>query len=135
MHGDDNRWMHRPPMDWAVAARRHDPGSVEGRLWAGLQRLVQARRGLRAVHAQGAKRPVWTGSQHVFGLEREHAGDRLLMLANFTADEQEVPLAVVHERGFELRGDAGEVDGRPVRVRGGVIVLEPYHHLWLHAAA
>ena len=135
MHSDDNRWMHRPPMDWAAAERRHDPGSVEGRLWAGLQRLVQARRVMPAVHAQGATRPVWTGSHHVFGLEREHAGDRLLVLANFTADEQDVPLAVVHERGFELRGDAGDVDGRPVRVRGGVIVLEPYHHLWLHAAA
>ena len=22
----DNRWLHRPPMDWAAAARRHDPG-------------------------------------------------------------------------------------------------------------
>lgn len=134
-HCDDNRWMHRPAMDWAAAERRHDGGSVEGRLWAGLRRLVQARRGIRAVHAQGATRPLWTGSQHVFGLEREHAGDRLLVLANFTADEQEVPLGIVHDRGFELRADAGAVDGRPVQVRGGVVVLEPYHHLWLHEAA
>jgi amylosucrase len=132
-HADDNRWMHRPRMDWAAAERRHDPGSVEGRLWAGLRRLVRARRGTRAVHAQGATRPLWTGSEHVFGLEREHAGDRLLVLANFTAQEREVPLEVVHGRGFELRGEAGDVDGRPVRVRGDVVVLDPYQHLWLHA--
>ena len=50
---DDNRWMHRPPMDWEAAARRHDPASVEGRLWAGLRRLIDARRATRAVHAQG----------------------------------------------------------------------------------
>jgi amylosucrase len=131
-HRDDNRWMHRPPMDWTAAGRRRDPGSIEGRLWSGLRRLIEARRATRAVHAQGATRPLWTGNQHVFGLEREHAGHRLLLLANFTAREQEVPLAVVHERDFELRSDAGDVDGRPVRVRGGVIVLEPYHHLWLH---
>jgi amylosucrase len=131
-HRDDNRWMHRPFMDWEAAERRHDPGAIEGRLWQGLRRLVAARRGTPAVHAQGAARPLWTGNQHVFGLERQHAGDRLLVLANFTAGEQEVPLQVVHERGFELRTDAGEVDGRPVRVRGDVIVLEPYHHLWLH---
>src|SRR3954447_17287712 len=36
---DDNRWMHRPPMDWAAAERRTDPATVEGRLWAGLKRL------------------------------------------------------------------------------------------------
>jgi amylosucrase len=134
-HRDDNRWMHRPHMDWAAAERRHDPGSVEGRLWGGLRRLVLARRGLRAVHAQGTTRPLWTGNAHVFGLERERAGDRLLVLANFTADAQEVPLAVVHEQGFEVRADAGEVDGRPVRVRGDAVVLEPYAHLWLRAGA
>ena len=53
---EDNRWMHRPPMDWEAAERRHDPASVEGRLWAGLRRLVAARRATRAVHAQGPDR-------------------------------------------------------------------------------
>ena len=28
---------------------------------------------------------MWTGNEHVFGLCREHAGARLLVLANFTA--------------------------------------------------
>src|SRR4051794_29180150 len=41
---DDNRWMHRPVMDWDVAALRHEPSTVEGRLWAGLKRLIGARR-------------------------------------------------------------------------------------------
>src|SRR3954466_7077253 len=43
----DNRWMHRPAMDWEAASRRHDPATIEGRLWAGLQRLVAARRATR----------------------------------------------------------------------------------------
>jgi amylosucrase len=89
-HADDNRWMHRPPMDWDAAARRHDPASVEGRLWAGLRRLVELRRSTRAVHAQGTVEPVWTGNDHVFGLRREHAGDHLLLLANFSAQPQRV---------------------------------------------
>ena len=36
-HSGDNRWMHRPRMDWAAAARRHDERSVPGRLWSGLR--------------------------------------------------------------------------------------------------
>ena len=83
---DDNRWMHRPPMDWEAAARRHDPETVEGRLWAGLRRLIAARRATRAIHVQGVTEPIWTGNDHVFGLCREQAGERLLVLANFTAD-------------------------------------------------
>src|SRR4051812_6308128 len=72
---DDNRWMHRPPMDWDAAGRRRDPATVEGRLFGGLRRLVAARRATRAAHAQGRSEPVWTGNDHVFGLVREHAGE------------------------------------------------------------
>jgi amylosucrase len=127
---DDNRWMHRPPMDWEAAARRHDPSTVEGRLWAGLQRLIAARRASRAVHAQGRTEPVWTGSDHVFGLRREHAGERLLLLANFTADQQPVRVAMLHDHGFGLDAGAAQPDGRPLTAYGDFLVLEPYQHLW-----
>ena len=92
VHASDNRWMHRPPMDWEAAERRHDPATVQGRLWTGLQRLIEQRRGTRAVHAQGTIEAVWTGNDHVFGLRREHAGDRLLLLANFSPEPQTVVL-------------------------------------------
>src|SRR3954468_5776085 len=41
---EDNRWMHRPPMDWTAAERRADPATVEGRLFGGLRRVLAARR-------------------------------------------------------------------------------------------
>src|SRR3954462_3255752 len=37
---DTTRWSPPPPMDWAAAECRRDPATVEGRLWAGLRRLV-----------------------------------------------------------------------------------------------
>jgi amylosucrase len=59
----------------------------------------------------------------VFALAREHAGDRLLIVANFTAEAQRVALAAPDE--------AAEVDGRPLERDGNVIVLAPYQHLWI----
>jgi amylosucrase len=128
---DDNRWMHRPPMDWGATERRGDPATVEGRLFAGLRRLVAARRATRAVHAQGRSEPVWTGNDHVFGLVREHAGERLLVLASFTPEPQAVHGDVARDRGFAIAGDAAEPDGRPLQVEGDFVVLAPYQHLWL----
>jgi amylosucrase len=96
-HAGDNRWMHRPPMDWEAAGRRHDPNTIEGRIWAGLRELVDARRRTRAVHAQGRSEAVWTGNHHVFGLRREHHGERLLLLANVSAAEQAVPAGLTPE--------------------------------------
>jgi amylosucrase len=130
-HREDNRWMHRPPMDWTAAERRADPASIEGRLWAGLRRLVAERRATRAAHAQGVAEPLWTGNDHVFGLVRERAGQRLLLLANFTPERQPVHLAVVHDHGFELSHEAARADGRPVAAQGDLVVLEPLQYLWL----
>jgi amylosucrase len=125
----DNRWMHRPFMDWEAASRRNDPASVEGRLWAGLRRLVAARRSTRAIHVQGVVEPLFTGNDHVFGLCREQAGEALLVVANFTADPQPMSLDVVRSRGFELTG-AAEVDGRDLELAHDFVVLAPYQHLW-----
>jgi amylosucrase len=125
---DDNRWMHRPPMDWEAAGRRHDPATVEGRLWAGLQRLIAARRATRAIHVQGTVEPLWTGNDHVFALRRDQAGERLLVLANFTADPQPVSLGVLD--GFALTERAAEPDGRALERYADFVVLAPYQHLW-----
>jgi amylosucrase len=89
-HAGDNRWMHRPPMDWAAAERRHEPGTVEAALWDGLRELIAARRSTRATHAQGSARPLDTGNHHVYALLRKFAGERLLLLANFSQQEQRV---------------------------------------------
>jgi amylosucrase len=128
---DDNRWLHRPPMDWQAAARRHDPGAVEGRLWAGMRRLLEARRSTRAVHMQGRSEAFSTGNDHVFGLDREHAGERLVLLASFSAEPQRVDAGVLHERGVDAGPDAAAADGRPLRREGDVLVLEPYAVVWI----
>ena len=104
-HADDNRWLHRPAMDWAAAERRADPAGVEGRLWAGLRALAAERRASRAAHAQGRVSPVWTGNDHVFGLVREHAGDRILLLANFSAGAQRVHAGIARDHGVRCPGD------------------------------
>jgi amylosucrase len=130
-HRDDNRWMHRPPMNWAAAQRRHVPGSVEMALWDGLRRLIAARRGTRATHAQGTGLPLWTGNDHVYGLLRTFAGERLLVLANFSADEQSVRGALVDEHGLQLTPSAAVPDGRPLRADGAQIILAPYQFAWI----
>jgi amylosucrase len=107
--------MHRPPMDWAAAERRHEPGSVEAALWHGLRGLMAARRATRATHAQGKGRPLPSGNDHVYALLREFAGERMLLLANFSAAEQRVARGFVEEQGFG----------------GGEVVLAPYRFAWI----
>jgi len=133
-HRADNRWMHRPSMDWRAAERRHLPGTVEAALWEGLRRLVAARRATRATHAQGAGQPLWTGNDRVYGLLRTFAGERLLVLANLTADDQRVHKSIVDEFGLLLdRPAAARPDGRDLRLDGEHLIFAPYQFAWFAA--
>jgi hypothetical protein len=67
----------------------------------------------------------------VVGLLRAHAGERLLLLANFTPLEQAVHAGVARERGLHPSHEAAGPDGRPLRSHGDHLVLAPYQHLWL----
>ncbi|MDQ6743214.1 MAG: alpha-amylase family protein, partial [Candidatus Dormibacteraeota bacterium] len=67
---DDNRWMHRPLMDWQAAARRGLPDTVENRVFSGFCRLIEAKRHLPALHAAGSVTPLWTDNRRIFAYRR-----------------------------------------------------------------
>jgi amylosucrase len=68
----DNRWMHRPPMDWTAAARRSDPASLEGRVFGWLQRLGEARRALPALRGGGECTVLDVGNDAVLAWRRRN---------------------------------------------------------------
>jgi amylosucrase len=68
----DNRWMHRPPMDWTAADRRHDPGSLEGRVFAGVRRMGQVRRSLLALRGSTQSEVLDVGADGLLVWRRRH---------------------------------------------------------------
>ena len=87
LKAEDSRWLHRGNFDWAAAARRADPGTPEGTVFAALRELETIRAKNR-VFDSGAK--VWvidTGNDTVLGIGRYRDGEKLLAFFNF-AEEQ-----------------------------------------------
>jgi amylosucrase len=84
----DSRWVHRPRFDWQRAAHRHDPATVPGRIYLGLQALAALRRA-HSIFSGGKMRVRDTGSDHLFAFER-HNGTRVLVIANFSEMPQRV---------------------------------------------
>lgn len=125
----DSRWVHRPVLDWeGPLARRHDPDSVEGRIFSGLRHLI----GLRVTHpvfAGGEMELVSTGNEHVLGYSRYHNGKRLLVLANFTEHAQPVPANEVRLRGLGYTF-TDLVSDKTITLAED-LVLEPYQFVWL----
>jgi len=96
---DDSRWVHRPRTDWSGVARRDDPATVEGRVYAGLARLIALRKGAPAL-ADGALEIVETYNGHVFGYMRHHDNGRVLVLANFSEAAQTVAANTIRLYGL-----------------------------------
>ena len=113
----DSRFLHRGKLDWEAAGRRHDPESVEGRIFSALRRLEQ----LRAEHRvfDGAA-DVWivnTRDDGVLGIGRYCRGEKLIGLFNFSEWEKTVSLTELGDYHDLL--DGGEVDKFAVTLPSG----------------
>lgn len=130
-HADDNRWVHRPPMDWAAAARRDDPTTVEGRMFAALRSLGAARRTTQALRSDATCTVLHVSNPHVLAFLRTHPrAAPVLVLANFSDSEERVPAELLGEGGLtepvHLHSTAGRLE-----LRDGQILLPAWGHLWL----
>jgi amylosucrase len=133
LKADDNRWVHRPPMDWDRAALRHEEGRVEQRLFDGIRQLVAARKDLDVLHARADERVLDPGNDRVFAVERVDADGRLLAVSNVSDTPQAValfrfPAAWGQEPYRELVRDETAL------FASGRILLPPYGFRWLQPA-
>jgi amylosucrase len=128
----DNRWMHRPPMDWTKAAERHDPDTTAGQIFLRMQRLIEARKQIRQLHGGGLVEPAWTDNQHVFAYRREHPSGRLLALCNFSEVPQRLNANILWNNGLQNQiHDFSQANTPLLQIRDNQIELAPYQFMWL----
>ena len=122
----DSRWLHRAPMDWEKAEKRHDMGPVEGILFTSIKEMIQVRKDNSIFASNIPSIPVDTGNKAVFAFHRE---DKMLVLANFSEERQTVNCNAVNWFGlpWELHD---LIQGKSVPLWEN-IVLGPYEYLWL----
>ena len=132
-HTHDNRWMHRPRMDWARAARRGDPSSVAGRAFTALQGLARARQELLALRSGGTTEIMPAGNPAVLAYRRAHPRSApFLSLTNFSDFSQSVGAEIVARAGLtrpRIAHGSTAVDLDAPRIE-----LDPWSFAWLSGA-
>ena len=101
--GNDNRWIHRPVIDWELAAQRKVAGTPQQRIFQGLQQMIGIRTQISAFADYNNRELLDTGNAHVFGFVRfnpKNAAGKVLVLANFDASEQQVSFELLRRHGF-----------------------------------
>jgi amylosucrase len=127
----DSRWVHRPAMQWDLAARRHDPTSPVGQTFAALKHLINQRKQSPALRG-GELEVIDTDNKHLFGFIRLGAGQRMLVLANFSARPQPFDgnRLRVYGPGYRFT----DLITERVITADKTLLVEPYQLLWLVAA-
>jgi len=130
-HAGDNRWMHRPPMDWARAARRGDPGTLEGRVFAAVQGLAGARRSLLALRSGGVTEILPADNPSVLAYRRVHPRSApFLSLTNFSDTAQSADAGIIARAGLRQPRCVHSTSGDLV-IGAGRIELSAWGFAWL----
>jgi amylosucrase/maltose alpha-D-glucosyltransferase/alpha-amylase len=95
----DSRWLHRIAFDRERAGQRHDPGTVPGRVYQGLLRLIQLRV-QNLAFTRGETEFVETGNKHVFGFFRSNEQHIAFVLANFSEKAQRLEARRLRQMGM-----------------------------------
>lgn len=123
----DSRWLHRGEMDWDAAAKRYDYGTVQGRIFTGIKKMIEIRKASPCFRSDLRSDPVDLDNKAVFGFHKEN---KMMVLANFSENEQWVDADRFN--WFGLPGEMTDLlTGRPIRSYNNRILLGPYEYLWL----
>ncbi|MEO9152706.1 MAG: alpha-amylase family protein [Lapillicoccus sp.] len=128
-HAQDNRWAHRPRLDWALAARRHDPSTPSGRVFEGIAHVARVRAALPHLHASVPSDVVELHDPGVLGLVRRHPVGAMVCLYNVTGDTRGWPSHRITSLGVTDPVDA--LSGAAPSWADGVVLVPPYGALWL----
>jgi amylosucrase len=133
---DDNRWMHRPKMNWTAAERRLKKGSVEEQIFSALKKMISLRKAIPEFADNNNLQLIETNNEHVFAYTRTDAASETLILANFKDDDQELFAHLIFPQtkinAFKM---VDRLTGKKIKPSDGRLALGPYQMLWLQNVA
>lgn len=132
---NDTRWIHRPKIDWQKAELRHKHGTIEQRIFTGLQKLISIRKTIPSFADFNNRELIEVENEHLFVFIRhnpERDKEEVLVVANFDAKPQHLNLADLGNRSnFEYAQLRDLVTGDAPAIFKDELVIPPYHFYWL----
>jgi amylosucrase len=131
----DNRWMHRPRIDWDDAELRKQHGSVQQRIFEGLRKMIAVRKSTPAFADYNDRELLDTKNPHLFAFMRTNPflqRDHVLVIANFDSTPQSLNLGELPLRGsFEFGGLQDLYSGGSPELFNGQLLVPPHQFYWL----
>jgi len=132
---NDNRWIHRPKINWERAELRNKQGTVEYSLFNALKKMIAIRKETSAFADFNDRELLDVNNEHLFCFIRfnyQRPSERVLVVANFDANPQYLDLEVISARGIKPYGQFIDLySGKSPAQYDRRIVLQAYQFYWL----
>jgi amylosucrase len=132
---NDSRWMHRPRIDWEKTEQRRNHGSIEQRLFDGLQKMIAVRKATPAFADFNNRELLEVDNPHLFVFSRSHPerpGETVLVVGNFDVNPGYLDLANLGNRGLFQYGQVTDLcSGESPAQLGTRLVVPPRRFYWL----
>ncbi len=131
----DNRWMHRSHFDWNKAKRRHQPGTVEQRIFSTLKKMIALRKETPAFADFDNRQLLAVDNPNLLVFSRSDSQlsrNRVLVTVNFSNEAQTLSVDALRSYGFFQAGPMNDLcAGTRVEADNGAIILPPLSCRWL----
>ncbi|WP_078120882.1 alpha-amylase family glycosyl hydrolase [Thiosocius teredinicola] len=131
----DNRWMHRPKIDWSKAELRQQHGTVEQRIYDGLKKMIAVRKSTPAFADYNNRTLIESENPHLFVFIRNNPfmqNDNVLVVANFDSFPQSLTLSDLANRGHFAFGQLRDLySGESPQQFNDQLVVPAYRFYWL----
>jgi amylosucrase len=132
---NDNRWIHRPKINWERAELRNKQGTVEYSLFNALKKMIAIRKETSAFADFNDRELLDVNNEHLFCFIRfnyQRPSERVLVVANFDSSPQYLDLEVITGRGINLYSQFIDLySGKSPAQYDRRIVLQAYQFYWL----
>lgn len=132
---DDNRWIHRPKINWERAELRKKQGTVEFTLFNAFKKMIAIRKETSAFADFNNRELIDVDNEHLLCFIRfnhQRPSERVLVIANFDANPQYLDLYLLRSHGIDPYGQFIDLytGSKPAQFEQR-IVLQGFQFYWL----
>ena len=132
---NDNRWVHRPKIDWEKAELRKKQGTVEYTIFNAMRKMISIRKEISAFADFNNRELLQIDNPHLLCFIRfdpQRPSEKVLTIANFDANPQYLDLGMINNAGFSVYSQFVDLySGKLPSQHDGRIVLHGYQFYWL----
>ena len=125
----DNRWMHRPIIDWSKNSKKDENTTIEHKIFDGLKKLIATRKAHTVV--SDLNNITWMGqyNNHIAGFVRTSQNENIFCVFNFCNESSNLTWHAFKLFGLQAHAKMNDlISGQPLIIGEDhdYLILEPF---------